>query len=118
MNADVRWEIPSGLIVSSQAGCAADAGDWLCELGTLPAGAEIPVTLDFTPTVAGNFQLSVAIEGDRLDLNSENDRVTISLKVTPDERLRNLFLPLIGQGSVEPRARPEAEIHLPVITGD
>jgi hypothetical protein len=51
-------------------------------------------------------------------MNSENDRVTISLEVTPDERLRNLFLPFIGQGAVEPRAQPETEIHLPVITGD
>ena len=119
-NAHLRWETFAGLAVSTvqagQSACTLVEGSWLCDLGELSAGAEAPFTFAFTPTLAGEYELVAAIEGDRLDLNLENDRVTISVIVSPAPRLRSIFLPILQSHVDAERNRPEEdEIYLPAV---
>ena len=120
-NARLRWTIPSELPISTvQAGqnvCTTVKGGWLCDLGELSAGAEVSLTLAFTSTVAGEYKLAAAIEGDRLDPNLDNDRVTIAVVVSSAEPFRRIFLPLLQSQMDAERNRPEEEeIYLPSVS--
>jgi len=119
-SARLRWTIPSVLPISAvqagQSACTAVEGGWLCDLGELSAGAEVPFTLAFTPTVAGEYKLAAAIEGDRLDPNVDNDRVMIAVIVSPAASFRTLFLPFLQSQVDAERDRPgEHEIYLPAV---
>ncbi len=78
--------IPAGVVLNSATAtagsCVSGAGTVSCALGTIAAGSGVTVSIDVTPSNAGNFDVVASLDADS-DANSGNNQATLRLVVSP-----------------------------------
>jgi uncharacterized repeat protein (TIGR01451 family) len=73
-NVVVTDTLPSGVtFVSASPGCVHSAGVVTCNLGTIPAGDSVTITIVVTPTAPGTISNTATVTSDTLDPNTANN---------------------------------------------
>jgi len=76
-NVVVTDTLPSGVtFVSASPGCVHSAGVVTCNLGTIPAGDSVTITIVVTPTAPGTISNTATVTSDTLDPNTANNSDT------------------------------------------
>jgi uncharacterized repeat protein (TIGR01451 family)/CSLREA domain-containing protein len=81
-NVVVTDTLPSGVtFVSASPGCVHSAGVVTCNLGTIPAGDSVTITIVVTPTAPGNIVNNVSVDSDTDDPDPANNAATAPTEV-------------------------------------
>ncbi len=90
-NVQFNQTLPGGLfpdlvndptsLTSSQGTVLISNGAIVGNLGTIPVGQSVTVTLKVTPTTAGTISTTASVQGDHIDINTTNNSATQSTTV-------------------------------------
>jgi uncharacterized repeat protein (TIGR01451 family) len=81
-NVVVTDTLPSGVtFVSASPGCVHSAGVVTCNLGNIPAGDSVTITIVVTPTAPGNIVNNVSVDSDTDDPDPANNAATAPTEV-------------------------------------